>query len=84
MFHSDRWDTTAVSEWSMAMFHSLSSAVQKALAPDVPGVVDLRHQWNLFLRFYAENKPLGHKSQPVEKTNLVFHLNNMLKLLMQV
>jgi hypothetical protein len=65
------------------MLSSFSSAVQSALAPDVPPVVDFRHQWNLFLRHYAENKPLGHKSRPVEGTNLVFHLNNMLKLLVQ-
>ncbi len=53
------------------MFHALSSALEGALAPDVPPVVDFRHQWNLFLRFYAERKPLAHKSQPVEKTHLV-------------
>ena len=54
------------------MFHVLERAMQSALAPDVPAVVDFRHQWNLFLRFYAEQKqPITHKSQPVEQTRLV-------------
>ncbi len=65
------------------MLSSLSSALQTALAPEVPPVVDFRRQWNLFLRYYAENKPLGHKSRPIESTKLVFHLNNMLRLLIE-
>ncbi len=32
------------------MFHALSSALEGALAPDIPPVVDFRHQWNMFLR----------------------------------
>lgn len=65
------------------MFAVLSQAFEAALAPEVPKIVDFRHHWSHFLRFYAENKPLSHKSQPVERTHLVFHLNQMLKLLIQ-
>jgi len=58
-------------------------AISSTLAPDTPPVIAFRRQWNEFLRFYAENKPLGHKSQPVEKTHLAHHLQNMLKLLLK-
>ena len=67
------------------MFKAISAAFEGTLAPDVPAVVDFRHQWNTFLRFYAEQKPqpLTHKTQPIEGTHLVLHLNNMLKLLVK-
>ena len=59
------------------------AALHSALAPDVAPIVDFKHHWSHFIRYYAENKPLGHKSKPIEQTHLVLHLNHILKLLLQ-
>ena len=72
------------------MLTSLASAVQSAastLAPEIPPVVDLRHHWNEFLKYYSSTGKRGNDSErasrPVEMTHQVHHLNSMLKLLAQ-
>ena len=70
------------------MLSSLASAVQSAastLAPEVPLVVDFRHHWNRFLKYYSSTGKPSNASdrtrRPVEMTHQVHHLNSMLKLL---
>ena len=58
------------------------SALHSTLAPEVAPIVDFRHHWNMFLKYYAK-QPLGHKARPVESTNLALHLNAMLKILVR-
>jgi len=66
---------------SFHLIVTMLQALHSALAPEVAPFVDFKHHWNMFLGYYAK-QPLGHKSRPVEGTNLVFHLNAMLKILM--
>ena len=70
------------------MLSSLASAVQSAastLAPDLPLVVDFRHHWNQFLKYYSSTGKQSNDSErarrPIEMTHQVHHLNSMLKLL---
>ena len=59
------------------------SLLSKVVAPDVPAVTDFRQHWNQFLHYYA-TKPISQlKSEPIEATKLTFHLNKMLKLLVE-
>ena len=69
------------------MLSSLASAVHAAaatLAPDLPLVVDFRHHWNQFLKYYSStggNCDSERSRRPVEMTHQVHHLSSMLKLL---
>jgi len=59
------------------------SLLSSVVAPEVPPVQDIDHHWNQFLHYYA-SRPVAHlKKDPVEETKLVFHLQKMLKLLME-
>jgi len=61
------------------MLGLLSSVV----APDIPPVQDFKHHWDSFLHYYATKQHSELKSEPIEATKLTFHLNKMLKLLME-
>ena len=61
------------------MLNLLSSVV----APDVAPVRDLKHHWDMFLHYYATRPSHQLKSEPIEATKLTFHLNKMLKLLVE-
>ena len=61
------------------MLNLLSSVV----APDVAPVRDLKHHWDMFLHYYATRPTHQLKSEPIEATKLTFHLNKMLKLLVE-
>ena len=70
------------------MLSSLASAVQSAastLAPDLPPVVDFRHHWNEFLKYYVctgkRSNDKERTRRPIEMTHQAHHLNSMLKLL---
>lgn len=71
--------SSVTSLFVIVMFSLLSSVV----APEVPPVQDLHHHWHQFLQYYA-SRPVSHlKKDPVEQTKQVFHLQKMLKLLME-
>ena len=59
------------------------SLISKVVAPDVPAVTDFRQHWNQFLHYYATKPHSQLKSEPIEATRLTFHLNKMLKLLVE-
>jgi len=61
------------------MLGLLSSVV----APDVPPVQDFKHHWDSFLHYYSTKQHSELKSEPIEATKLTFHLNKMLKLLVE-
>jgi len=61
------------------MLGLLSSVV----APDVPPVEDFKHHWEKFLNYYATKQHCELKSEPIEATKLTFHINKMLKLLVE-
>ena len=61
------------------MFSLLSNVV----APDVPPVQDFKHHWDMFLHYYSTKQHCQLKSEPIEATKLTFHLNKMLKLLVE-
>ena len=70
------------------MLSSIASAVQSAastLAPDLPPVVDFRHHWSEFLKYYSSSGKRSNDSErtsrPIEMTHQIHHLNSMLKLL---
>ena len=70
------------------MFSSIASAVNSAastLAPDLPPVVDFRHHWSEFLKYYSSTGKQSYDNErarrPIEMTHQVHHLNSMLKLL---
>ena len=49
----------------------------------VKPVQDLRHHWNMFLDYYSTKQTAQLKSEPIEQTKLTFHLNKMLKLVVE-
>ena len=57
--------------------------LSKVVAPDVPPVQDFKHHWNMFLDYYSTRPVSQLKSEPIEKTKLTFHLNKMLKVLVE-
>ena len=59
------------------------SLLSSVVAPDVPPVKDFKHHWDMFLHYYSTRQEVQLKSEPVEATNLTFHLNKMLKLLVE-
>ena len=59
------------------------SLISKVVAPDVPAVMDFRHHWTQFLHYYTDKPHSLLKSEPIEATNLTFHLNKMLKLVVE-
>ena len=59
------------------------SLLSSVVAPDVPPVQDFRHHWDQFLHYYSTRPHAQLKSEPIEATNLTFHLNKMLKLLVE-
>ena len=70
------------------MLSSLASAVHSAattLAPDLPAVIDFRHHWNQFLKYYSSTGKRSNDTErtrrPIEMTHQAHHLNSMLKLL---
>jgi len=70
---------TVINNSVVTMLGLLSSVV----APDIPAVQDFRHHWDSFLHYYATKQHSQLKSEPIEATKLTFHLNKMLKLLME-
>lgn len=60
------------------MFSTLSAL----LAPDIPPVEDLKHHWDEFLNYYSTKQIQELKNEPIEGTKLTFHLNKILKILM--
>lgn len=66
------------------MISALSGVLQSAasrVAPEVPFLQDFKHHWDLFLRYYVTKQPAQFKKEPIENTKLTFHLNRMLKVL---
>ena len=70
------------------MLSSIASAVHSAastLAPDLPAVIDFRHHWNQFLKYYSSTGKKSNDTErakrPIEMTHQAHHLNSMLKLL---
>lgn len=70
------------------MLSSIASAVHSAastLAPDLPAVIDFRHHWNQFLKYYSSTGKKSYDTErarrPIEMTHQAHHLNSMLKLL---
>lgn len=61
------------------MLALLSSVV----APEVAGVEDLAHHWRQVLHYYSARPVAELKREPVEATRLVFHLQKMLKLVVE-
>lgn len=56
-------------------------ALGRLVAPDVPPIQDLQHHWISFLEYYSQRPVAQLKAEPVERTNLAFHLNKILSLL---
>ena len=59
------------------------SLISRVVAPDIPAVMDFRHHWNQFLLYYTDKPHSQLKSEPIEATKLTFHLNKMLKLVVE-
>jgi len=59
------------------------SLLSNVVAPDVPPVQDFKHHWDMVLHYYSTKQHHQLKSEPIEKTKLTFHLNKMLKLLVE-
>ena len=67
----------------VAFPHKMLNLLSSVVAPDVPPVRDFRHHWDQFLHYYSTRPHAQLKSEPIEATNLTFHLNKMLKLLVE-
>jgi len=59
------------------------SFLSSVVAPDVDPLTDFKHHWTAVLQYYATRPASQLKSEPVERTHLTFHLNKMLKLLVE-
>lgn len=59
------------------------SLLSSVVAPDLPPVHDFQHHWSMFLNYYSTKQHSELKSEPIESTKLTFHINKMLKLLIE-